>query len=68
MAWAPLRHPQKLAHEHFPSSKKGTSRKEECAKKFGPFLQAFCLKALVPSWHKTSLIVGIFSLPKKEEL
>ncbi len=56
------------ARERFSSSKKVTSQKEECAKKFGPFLQAFCLKALVPSWHKTSLIVGVFSLPKKVEL
>jgi hypothetical protein len=56
------------ACERFPSSKKGTSQKEECAEKFGPFLQAFRLKALVPSWHKTRLIVGVFSLPKKVEL
>jgi hypothetical protein len=27
-----------------------------------PFLQVFCLKALVPSWHKESCGVGFFSL------
>jgi hypothetical protein len=63
MAWAPLRRASA-----FLLRKKETSQKEECAEKFGPFLQAFRLKALVPSWHKTSLIVGVFSLPKKVEL
>jgi hypothetical protein len=52
--------------ERCPSSKaRNISKGGMC---LGPFLQAFCLKALVPSWHKTSLIVGVFSLPKKVEL
>ena len=63
LVWPPLGHHQKThAHESAFLLSKEHLKMRKGPRSSVPFLQVFCLKALLPSWHKEYCGVGFFSL------